>query len=232
MQNIPPELLIAVTEIEGDSEIILYEIDLTNIGGARYRFHDGANELLKPIIWQGQEYEPYPIVGEGFEFNGKGPSARPTISLSNLFGLVYGIASRLNSGIGGIVIRRKTDAKFLDADNFAGGNENADPTQEQVSRWVIEQLTSINAETATFELAAPTETDGATLPARVILSDVCNFAYRGEECGYKGEPVADELGNPTQDPTKDKCGKRLSDCKLRNNTHRIGCFLSSSRLSQ
>lgn len=65
MQNIPPELLIAVTEIEGDSEIILYEIDLTNIGGVRYRFHDGANELLKPIIWQGQQYEPYPIVGEG-----------------------------------------------------------------------------------------------------------------------------------------------------------------------
>lgn len=231
MQNIPPELLIATTRLEADAEIILYEIDLTNIGGIRYRFHNGTNESRKPVIWQGQQYEPYPITGDGFDLNGKGPSTRPTISLSNLFGLIFGIASRLNSGLGGIVIRRKTIARFLDAANFAGGNDNADPTQEQVSRWVIEQLTSLNAETATWELAAPTETDGATFPARVILSDVCNFGYRSEECGYNGPPVADELGNPTQDPSKDKCGKRLSDCKLRNNTHRIGCFLSSSRLS-
>ncbi len=232
MQNIPPELLIATTKLEAEAEIILYEIDLTNIGGIRYRFHNGTNESSGPVIWQGQEYEPYPIMGDGFDLNGKGPSTRPTISLSNLFGLIFGIASRLNSGLGGIVIRRKTTAQFLDAANFAGGNDNADPTQELVSRWVIEQLTSLNAETATWELAAPTETDGATFPARVILSDVCNFGYRSEECGYKGGAVADELGNPTQDPTKDKCGKRLSDCKLRNNTHRIGCFLSSSRLSQ
>ncbi|WP_265494727.1 phage minor tail protein L [Providencia heimbachae] len=232
MQNIPPELLIATAKLEADAEIILYEIDLTNIGGVKYRFCNGTNELLKPVIWQGQEYEPYPIMGDGFEFNGKGPSSRPSLSLSNLFGLIFGIASRLNSGLGGLVTRRKTTSRFLDAINFAGGNENADPTQEQISRWVIEQLTSINTETATWELAAPTETDGATFPARVILSDVCNFGYRSEECGYKGAPVADELGNPTQDPSKDKCGKRLSDCKLRNNTARIGCFLSSSRLSQ
>ena len=232
MQNIPPELLIATTKLEADAEIILYEIDLTNIGGVRYRFHNGTNESSKPIVWQGQEYEPYPIMGDGFQFSGKGPSSRPTISLSNLFGLIFGIASRLNSGLGGIVIRRKTMAQFLDAVNFADGNENADPTQEQISRWVIEQLTSINAEMATWELAAPTETDGATFPARIILFDVCNFGYRSEECGYKGAPVADEFGNATQDPSKDKCGKRLSDCKLRNNTARIGSFLSSSRLSQ
>lgn len=231
MQNIPPELLIATTKLEADAEIILYEIDLTNIGGIRYRFHNGINKSGKPVIWQGLQYDPYPIMGDGFDLNGKGPSSRPTLSVSNLFGLVFGIASRLNSGIGGIVIRRKTMAQFLDAVNFIGGNENADPMQEQVSRWVIEQLTSINVESATWELAAPTETDGATFPARVILSDVCNFGYRSAECGYRGEPVADEYGNPTQDYHKDKCGKRLSDCKLRRNTARIGCFLSSSRLS-
>ncbi|MEY1162435.1 phage minor tail protein L [Providencia manganoxydans] len=232
MQNIPPELLISITELEADAELTLYEIDFTNIGGIRYRFHDGANELLKPVVWQGKEYEPYPISGSGFNFNGKGPASRPTIALSNVFGLVTGIASRLDSGVGGYVIRRKVNTRFLDAINFANGNEYADPSQESVSRWVIEQLTTINPETATFELATPSETDGAMLPARVILSDVCPWSYRSEECGYKGAPVADELGNPTSDPTKDKCGKQLSDCKLRNNTSRIGCFLSTSRLSQ
>ncbi|MBT0358367.1 phage minor tail protein L, partial [Morganella morganii subsp. morganii] len=49
---------------------------------------------------------------------------------------------------------------------------------------------------------------------------------------YAGPPVADEWGKPTSDPAKDKCGKRLPDCKLRNNQSRIGAFVSTSRLSK
>ncbi|CAM3938173.1 phage minor tail protein L [Xenorhabdus thuongxuanensis] len=232
MQNIPPELRIAVTDLDGDALIELYEFDLTPIGGSRYRFYDGVNQHHQSLIWQKNTYEPYPIKGEGFMFNGKGPSGRPTVTLSNLFGLVTGIASRLDSAVGGWVIRRVISTRFLDAENFPNGNLDADPTQEMVSRWVIEQMTSLNAETATFELAAPSETEGLMLPARVILSDICAWEYRSIECGYTGSPVADELGNPTANPAADKCGKRPSDCKLRNNTARIGCFLSTSRLGQ
>ncbi|MGE9715744.1 phage minor tail protein L, partial [Escherichia coli] len=92
----------------------------------------------------------------------------------------------LDSAIGGLVVRRIVSTQFLDAVNFPQGNPNADPSQEIVTRWIIEQMTSLNSVTATFMLATPSETDGLMLPGRAILSDICNFCYRSEECGYKG----------------------------------------------
>ncbi|PNQ53697.1 phage minor tail protein L, partial [Vibrio agarivorans] len=43
--------------------------------------------------------------------------------------------------------------------------------------------------------------------------------YRGASCGYTGPPVAKEDGTPTNDPSLDQCGGRLSDCKLRFGDH-------------
>ncbi|MBE0723983.1 phage minor tail protein L, partial [Escherichia coli] len=45
-----------------------------------------------PVTWQGRKYEAYPIDGSGFEMNGRGSSARPSLTVSNLFGLVTGMA--------------------------------------------------------------------------------------------------------------------------------------------
>lgn len=129
------------------------------------------------------------------------------------------------------VVRRVVYARFLDAVNFTGGNPEADPEQEVVSRWVIEQLSELKATTATFVLATPTETDGSVFPARIMLADVCNWTYRSQECGYAGPPVADEFDKPTADPAKDACSKCRTGCELRNNLPRIGCFLSINRLS-
>lgn len=230
MPHITPEMRIAVTEIEMDALLELYEVDLTAVGGARFRFHAGLNGQFAPVVWQGHTYEPYPVEGKGFARHGKGASPRPTLTLSNLFGLVTGIAGDVDSAVGGRVLRRVVSVRFLDAINFPEGNPQADPTQEVVEYWVIEQLSKLTARAAEFTLAAPAETDGLTLPGRIILSDVCPWGYRSEACGYSGPPVADEFGKPTTDPDKDQCGKRLSDCKLRHNTGRIGCFLSTSRL--
>ncbi|HGE8480775.1 TPA: phage minor tail protein L [Serratia marcescens] len=230
MQQIPPEMRIAITEINMDALIELYDIDMTLIGGTRLRLHSGVNGMMKPVVWQGHEYEPYPIKGSGFTFNGKGPAPRPTLEVSNLLGLVTAIAGDFDSAVGGVVMRRQVCVRYLDAVNFAGGNPQADASQEVVSRWVIEQMTKLTARAAEFTLSAPSETDGLMLPGRVILSDVCPWGYRSEECGYAGPPVADEFGKPTTDPARDKCGRRLSDCKLRNNAGRIGCFISTSRL--
>ncbi|MGM3151036.1 phage minor tail protein L, partial [Escherichia coli] len=88
---------------------------------------------------QGRKYEAYPIDGSGFEMNGRGSSARPSLTVSNLFGLVTGMAEDLQSLVGGTVVRRKVYARFLDVVNFVNGNSEADPEQEVISRWRIEQ---------------------------------------------------------------------------------------------
>ncbi len=48
--------------------------------------------------------------------------------------------------------------------NFVNGNSDADPEQEVISRWRIEQCSELSAVSASFVLATPTETDGAVFP--------------------------------------------------------------------
>ncbi len=122
---------------------------------------------------QGRQYQPYPIQGSGFELNGKGTSTRPTLTVSNLYGMVTGMAEDLQSLVGGTVVRRKVYARFLDAVNFVNGNSYADPEQEVISRWRIEQCSELSAVSASFVLSTPTETDGAVFPGRIMLANTC-----------------------------------------------------------
>ncbi len=71
------------------------------------------------------------------------------------------MAEDLQSLVGGTVVRRKVYARFLDAVNFVNGNSDADPEQEVISRWRIEQCSELSAVSASFVLSTPTETDGA-----------------------------------------------------------------------
>ncbi len=82
--------------------------------------------------------------------NGKGASARPTLKVSNLHGMVTGMAEDLQSLVGGTVVRRKVYARFLDAVNFVNGNSDADPEQEVISRWRIEQCSELSAVSASL----------------------------------------------------------------------------------
>ncbi|WP_250952234.1 phage minor tail protein L [Escherichia coli] len=226
------ETLNECTRAEQSASVVLWEIDLTEVGGERYFFCNEQNEKGEPVTWQGRQYQPYPIQGSGFELNGKGTSTRPTLTVSNLYGMVTGMAEDLQSLVGGTVVRRKVYARFLDAANFVNGNSDADPEQEVISRWRIEQCSELSAVSASFVLSTPTETDGAVFPGRIMLANTCTWTYRGDECGYHGPAVADEYDQPTSDITKDKCSKCLSGCKFRNNVGNFGGFLSINKLSQ
>ncbi|ELZ9180622.1 phage minor tail protein L, partial [Escherichia coli] len=173
MQDIHEESLNESVKSEQSPRVVLWEIDLTVQGGERYFFCNELNEKREPVTWQGRQYQAYPIEGSGFEMNGKGSSARPSLTVSNLFGLVTGMAV-----------------------NFVAGNPEADPEQELSDRWVVEQMSELTAMTASFVLATPTETDGALFPGRIMLANTCMWDYRGDECGYNGPAVADEFDNP------------------------------------
>ncbi len=109
--------------------MVLWEIDLTVVGGERYFFCNEQNEKGEPVT-AGRQYQAYPIQGTGFELNGKGSAARPTLTVSNLHGMVTGMAEDLQSLVGGtVVVRRKVYARFLDAVNFVNGNSDADPSR-------------------------------------------------------------------------------------------------------
>lgn len=222
-KNIPEKMAENLPHFEQEALLDLWEIDLTHIPsqknpaqrGELFRFHNGLTQGGQNLVWQGNEYFAYPIKADGFEISGQGPSNRPSLSVSNLYGFVTLLAEQFSQGVGAKVTRRQVYATFLDAANFPQGNPKADPMQEVVSYYIIEQLKALNDEAATFELALPAETDNARIPLLMITSDTCVWRYRSAECGYTGPPVADEQDRPTTDPKKDKCSHCIRGCKLR-----------------
>ncbi len=216
---IPQKMLIESAKIQQPPLLELYDVDLTAIGGERFRFHNGNNANREPIVWQGNTYQAYPVRGAGFDLKGQGTSSRPKLTLANINGLITGLTMNYEELVGAIVIRRQMYLHHLDAENFEHGNPDADETQEVISRFVVERLVNIDALSASFELALPCETDGAIIPARMVTTDVCVWQYRDGNCGYAGGPVADAEDKPTQDIHKDKCGKRVGSCKLRFGTN-------------
>lgn len=233
--NITPKFQLELAKLEQTALIDLFEVDMRGLTsrngeqGELFRFYAGTNELTQPIIWQGNRYTPFGIKAEGFEMSGQGASNRPTLTVVNFNGFVTALSNNFEQCLGAIVRRRQVYAQFLDAANFASGNRNADPQQERVSYYIIEQLTTLTQDVATFTLALPTETDNAVINKRTILT-TCSWVYRSKECGYTGKPVADEKDQPTTDPKKDKCSRCFRGCKLRQNTLNYGGFIGVNKL--
>ena len=215
MRDIPAALIIESTDAGVGAFIDLFEADLQPYGGDLIRFHSGTNGYYGKVIWKGNQYQAYPIAVEGFEMKNEGTYARPTMTVANVTGLLTGINHDYDDMLGVVITRRQVPVKYLDAVNFPNGNVDADPTQEAVSRYVVEELTEETFEQVSYTLATPIDCDNAIIPARTILADVCQWQYRGVGCGYDGPAVADERDNPTTDLSKDKCSHRRSGCRFR-----------------
>ncbi len=178
MRDLTQSQLAELPKVEQSAVIELYTLDLSAIGGEVHHFCNQVNELGQAVKWKGIAYTPFPIVSDGFELSTRGASNRPSLTVSNLFGLVTEIVESEYGIIGAKVIRRQVYAKHLDPDNFANGNPDHDPLAESVSHFVIESYKSLNSKTATFELAIPSEADGVVIPRRIIISNTSPSAYK------------------------------------------------------
>lgn len=215
MANIPQLTAQEVEKLEISARVELWELDLRRNGGNLLRFCNQPNEKQQPVVWKGQTYQTYPIQGEGFSFKTEGAMDRPTLVVANLHGLVTSALAQDDFLIGATVTRRLVHAKFLDAVNFTNGNPYANPQQEVVQYFILERVVSLTHEFATFELTIPSETTGARLPNRRVIANLCVWQYRKGACTYSGGACADENDRPTNDINQDKCGKRLSSCRMR-----------------
>lgn len=205
IQSLSPSALI---------ELFVLDLSSTVSGGMLY-FHAGTNKLNGPIVWQGQEYQAWPIECEGFDLSTQGALPRPKITVANTNGLFSGEVSANDDLLGCMVIRKRTFAKFLDAVNYPNGvNPDADPTQHaDDDSWFIDQKVSEDRYALQFELASVFDLMGIQLPYRQVLKSACSWRYRGPECGYIG-PAYDRFDQPSQ-PIDDSCAKRLSSCRVR-----------------
>ncbi|HBO5229781.1 TPA: phage minor tail protein L, partial [Pseudomonas aeruginosa] len=93
---------------------------------------------------------------------------------------------------------------------------DADPTQESISVWYIDQKSAEDNEAVTWDLASPGDVGNEAVGRQ--MTTLCHWCmtggYRGPDCGYTG-PYFDIDDNPTDDPAKDQCAGLYRSCNKR-----------------
>lgn len=220
-------LITQLQRLEPGADILLFELDGSDYGADVLRFHGHAiphtsDELTaagadvdqlpaKPIYWQGEEYSAWPVQLDGVEANSDGTAVRPTFAAGNVSGRITALCLAFEDLLEFKLTMRHTLGQYLDAENFPAGNPDADPTQESIEVWYLDQKTNEDGETVTWELASPGDVGGESIGRQ--MTTLCHWCmtggYRGPNCGYTG-PYVDKDGLPTDDPELDTCNGLLT----------------------
>jgi len=209
LQSINPSAIIELFEMTLD----------TSLHGSSdtYRWHNGCNaDITGNVMWNGYSYVRLPIKADGFEYSNTGTLPRPTLTASNIDLFMTSLLLSVNTvtpgnDLGGATVKRiRTLKKYLD------GEQTADPSAKFPDEiWYVDRKASENRDSVSFELASKFDLAGVMLPKRQIIANICQWQYRSAECGYTGSNYWDINDNAVGTLAQDKCGKRLSSCKLR-----------------
>jgi lambda family phage minor tail protein L len=205
----------------GPNAIIeLFELQLdTTLHGASttYYWHNGVNAAVTGnIVFASNTYVRLPVEATGFDYSSSGSLPRPTLRISNLFSdmttlLLLVNATTPGNDLGGATVRRiRTLKKFLDGEAAADPNARF-PTEI----WYVDRKSNENRDLVEFELASKFDLAGVMLPQRQIIANVCQWKYRGAECGYTGSNYWNVNDQVVGTLAADVCGKRVESCKLR-----------------
>jgi len=164
------------------------------------------------VAFEGITYSPLGCESEGYNVTSQGANPMPTVKVSNVGRLISSwitSCERTPDYVleGSRVIRRLTQRRFLDGQEFAG-----DPIRQfAVHVHRIEQIPEISAESVTFKLSNPWELEEVTLTRRIVSRD-CSWKFRGPRCGYAGAVMRDINNRVTTDPNKFDCGGTAAQC--------------------
>jgi lambda family phage minor tail protein L len=199
-------------------ELFQLRLDATLHGtSTTYYFHNGVNAAVTGnITWNSQTYVRLPIEASGFDYSSTGSLPRPKLAVSNIGSSITALLLQVNlitagNDLGGAkVVRIRTLKKYLD------GETGADPHAKFPDEiWYVDRKSNENRAVVEFELASKFDLVGVMLPRRQIIANVCQWVYRGGECGYNGTDYYDINDNKVTSSGSDVCGKRLSSCNIR-----------------
>jgi lambda family phage minor tail protein L len=145
-----------------------------------------------------------------------GTLPRPTLTVANLGGEISALLLLANAftpgnDLGGAVVTRiRTLKKYLD------GEAAADPNARFPAEiWYIDRKSAETRDVVQWELASKFDLAGTLMPKRQLIANICQWEYRSAECSYTGSNYFDINNNVVGTLAADRCGKRLSSCKLR-----------------
>ena len=206
-------------KLDQDAIVTFCTIDATPIGGGIFPFTHARNG---PVLFNGITYHPLEFETDGFEIRNDSEPATPTLSISTTDTFIPAFIRQYNNGLGAIFTRYRTYRMFLD--------DGSDPDPNQLfppEVYFIERKSKDNRKEGVleWELSSILDQEGLMWPPRQMVRSYCDYRYRawdasenrfiGGECPYNGAKMYDLNGNEVTDPKLDRCGKKLSDCKLR-----------------
>ena len=222
-----------IQQLEPGNKIQLIEVDASEFDGPVLRFHAynlrytpteimAAGDKLKPksIWWQGNEYGAWPYQIEGMAKNSDGGQARPKLRVSNVDSVISSLCLQFDDLVQAKVTFYETFAHYLDTKNFPDGNPTAKPDECFTQVHYIDQKTNeVAGEAIEFDLSSPFDLQGMMIPVRQI-HNLCYWCMKGDYrsgrgCNYTGNKYFNERGEPVDDPSLDKCGGLIGDCKKR-----------------
>ena len=209
---------LSVLEPNAIVELFQLHLDATLHGSSDiYYFHNGVNAAVtSSVIWNGQTYLRLALEATGFDYSSSGSLPRPTLAVSNIGSSLTTLLLQVNlitagNDLGGAkVVRIRTLKKYLD------GQGSADPHAKFPDEiWYVDRKSNENRAVVEFELASKFDLVGMMLPQRQIIANVCQWKYRGAECGYNGSSYWNVNDQVVGTLAADACGKRVESCKLR-----------------
>ena len=93
--------------------VILFILDLTDLGGSILRFTSTANGATS-IVFDGNTYVPIEVEATGFDWNSEGAFPQPTLKISNVEFSTRAAVQGFGDLVGGKLTRIRTFRKFLD----------------------------------------------------------------------------------------------------------------------
>jgi lambda family phage minor tail protein L len=183
--------------------IELFELELTvgkhiatgNPSGlpTTYRFHAGANlNSFGEVVFQSNSYQRVAVQTQGFEKKSTGVLTRPTITFSNLGGIVQNpstgtvitmsdflaIVNKVtphNDLIDAKLTRKMPLASALDNANFSSGTNpfgtpSADRLRDEI--FVIDRKAVENRQIVQFELTAANDLENRQVPQRTVTREL------------------------------------------------------------
>ncbi|WP_321829742.1 phage minor tail protein L [Thalassovita sp.] len=230
MQNVDERIQREHEGFVATEDIELYTVDATAFGGGQYHFtpapvlaDDGSR--VAPTFG-GITYTVVPMESEGWDWS-SGELPKPLVrfhiaqevgNLDSRVAALFALLEQFDDLVGAKAYRTITKRRFLD------DGSDPDPSAHMgVEVYEIVQKAAQQPTLLEMRLSSALDVEGVMLPAGQILSR-CRFRYRVPDgqggfsmrsCQYAGASMFDAQGNPVADPALDRCGKQLSDCRLR-----------------
>lgn len=175
------DIIEAVQKQDPGSElVILYDLEYESGSFAYFTSNYDASTLeFRDSTGTAREYASLPIETDGFDISSDGAYSRPTLTVANISSVFSNaIGIDFDELIGRRITRRVTLKKYLVGESEDSGAGNA-PVEYPKTTYIIDRIKERNIIQVTFELAAPFDLAGMTLPKRQIIGGGCPWRYKG-----------------------------------------------------